>query len=183
VGKDHQRITIAFAPDWSPSGSDGVLQELKYAAIWNAGQGAVFSNEELVRMVTSNAAQLAGLSDKVGTPTPNTLADLVLIRHRAAGPAANAFDAIVQAGPADVRLVVVGGIPLYGDTDLMMKLLPGATMESFSICGTAKSLYLTAQNNGSGYPRPWKQVSERLSSRLEELGTSLAHLPPVRLQI
>jgi cytosine/adenosine deaminase-related metal-dependent hydrolase len=120
VGDGHQLITIALAPDWSPSGSDGVLQELKYAAIWSAGQGAVFSNEELIHMVTSNAAKLAGLSDKVGTLAPNMLADLVLIRRSADKPAANAFDAIVQASPADVRLVVVGGIPLYGDTDLMI---------------------------------------------------------------
>jgi cytosine/adenosine deaminase-related metal-dependent hydrolase len=170
-----QRLTIALAPDWSPSGSDGVLQELKYAAIWNAGQGSVFSNEELVRMVTMNPARLAGLSDKIGSIAPNMLADLVAIR-RSPGSTANAFDAIVQAGPADVRLVVVGGVALYGDAELMQKLHPGASLESLSICGAAKSLYLPAQNNGSGYPLLWRQISERLTSRLQELGTSLAPL-------
>ena len=127
-------------------------------------------------MVTSNAAKLAGLSDKVGTLAPNMLADLVLIRRSADKPAANAFDAIVQASPADVRLVVVGGVPLYGDTDLMMKLHPATALEPLSICGTEKSLYLPAQNNGSGYPRSWRQISERLGSRLQEIGTSLAPL-------
>jgi len=175
-GRDGQQIVIALAPDWSPSGSDGVLQELKYAAIWNAGQGPVFSNQELVNMVTSNAARLAGLSDKIGTIRPNMLADLVLIRRSASESATNAFDAIVQASPADVRLVIVGGIPLYGDTDLMTQLHPGKVLESVSICGTAKSLYLPPQNNGSGYPHPWKQISDRLSSRLQALGTSLAPL-------
>jgi len=29
-------VQIAIAPDWSPTGSDGMLDELKYAAIWNA---------------------------------------------------------------------------------------------------------------------------------------------------
>lgn len=174
--ENHQRITIALAPDWSPSGSDGVLQELKYAAIWNAGQGKVFSNEELVQMVTTNPAKLAGLSEKIGSIAPNMLADLVLIRRSPPGSTGSAFDAIVQAGPADVRLVVVGGLALYGDTPLMMKLHPAASLESLSVCGTPKSLYLPSQNNGSGFPLPWKQISERLSSRLQELGTSLAPL-------
>lgn len=173
--KEDQRITIALAPDWSPSGSDGVLQELKYAAVWSAGQGNVFTKAELVQMVTANPAKLAGLSDKIGSIAQNMLADLVLIR-RSPGSTANAFDAIVQAGPAEVRLVVVGGVPLYGDTDLMMKLHPKASLESLPICGTEKSLYLPPQNNGSGFPLPWKQISERLNARLQELGTSLAPL-------
>jgi 5-methylthioadenosine/S-adenosylhomocysteine deaminase len=176
TGKDGQRITIALAPDWSPSGSDGLLQELKYAAVWNAGQGFIFTSQELVSMVTSNPARLAGLADKVGAVAPHMLADLVLIRQREDESAANAFDAITQASPQDVRLVVVGGIALYGDTDLMSKLHPGKTLESLSICGAPKSLYLAPQNNGSGYPEPWKEVSERLSSRLNQLGTSLAPL-------
>jgi 5-methylthioadenosine/S-adenosylhomocysteine deaminase len=29
-------VKIALAPDWSPSGSDGLIEELKYAATWNA---------------------------------------------------------------------------------------------------------------------------------------------------
>jgi hypothetical protein len=41
--KEDQRITIALAPDWSPSGSDGVLQEFKNAAVWSAGQGDGFT--------------------------------------------------------------------------------------------------------------------------------------------
>ena len=174
--EDHKRITIALAPDWSPSGSDGVLQELKYAATWNGGQGKTFSNEELVQMVTTNPAKLAGLADKIGSIAPNMLADLVLIRHSAPGSTGSAFDGIVQAGPADVRLVIVGGIALYGDTQLMSKLHPATSLESLSVCGTPKSLYLPSQNNGSGFPLPWKQISERLSSRLQELGTSLAPL-------
>lgn len=174
AGKDGQRITIALAPDWSPTGSDGVIQEVKYAAIWSAGQGALFSNEELVRMVTSNPARLAGFSDRIGIIAPNMLADLVLIRRGTDQSVKNAHDGVVQASPADVRLVVVGGIPLYGDTDLMVKLHPGETLESLSICGTTKSIYLSPQNNDGGYPLPWKQVSERLTSRLHQLGTSLA---------
>jgi hypothetical protein len=55
-------------------------------------------------------------------------------------------------------------------------LHPGRSLDTLSICGAEKSLYLPSQNNGSGFPLPWKQISERLSLRLQELGTSLAPL-------
>src|SRR5579864_1435659 len=42
-------VKIALAPDWSPSGSDGMLEELKYAATWNASQTPpIFTDAELV---------------------------------------------------------------------------------------------------------------------------------------
>jgi cytosine/adenosine deaminase-related metal-dependent hydrolase len=37
--KEDQRITIALAPDWSPSGSDGVLQELKRCCLERRARG------------------------------------------------------------------------------------------------------------------------------------------------
>lgn len=170
-----RRVTIALAPDWSPSGSDGALQELKYAAVWNAGQRPeVFSNQELVGMVTAAPAKLAGLSDQVGTIAPNMLADLVLIRRRET--VQSAFDGIVESGPADVRLVVIGGVALYGDSDLMAKLHPGDTLEPVVICGVQKSLYLRPAKNGSGYPHSWKDISDRLTQRLNQLGTTMAPL-------
>jgi cytosine/adenosine deaminase-related metal-dependent hydrolase len=175
AGASGQRLTIALAPDWSPSGSDGVLQELKYAAVWNAGQRpAVFSNQELLGMVTATPAKLAGISDKVGTLAPNMLADLVLIRRGASSQ--SAFDSIVESGPADIRLVVIGGVPLYGDSDLMAKLHSGETLETLNICGVQKSLFLRTSRNGSGYPHSWKEVSERLMQRLNQLGTTMAPL-------
>ena len=33
-------VTIALAPDWSPTGSDGLLQELSYASTWRTPQAA-----------------------------------------------------------------------------------------------------------------------------------------------
>lgn len=69
-------VTIALSPDWSPSGSDGMIQELKYAAAWNAKHTPkIFEDAELVRMATLYPAQLAGLSDKIGTLTRGRYAD------------------------------------------------------------------------------------------------------------
>jgi hypothetical protein len=35
---DHSDLTIAIAPDWSPSGSNGMVEELQYASQWNGQQ-------------------------------------------------------------------------------------------------------------------------------------------------
>ena len=44
-----QGVKIAVAPDWSPSGSDGLLQELKYVATWNAGAERIMLQDFLPR--------------------------------------------------------------------------------------------------------------------------------------
>ncbi len=47
-------VKIALAPDWSPTGSDGLLAELNYAAAWNDTQTPhPFTDRELVAMATS----------------------------------------------------------------------------------------------------------------------------------
>ncbi len=80
--------------------------------------GDVFSDYELVQMVTVNAAAATGWSNDVGTLTPGTAADLVVIDNIHANPYRNLIDAI----DPDVRLSVVGGLPLFGDLDLMTQL-------------------------------------------------------------
>jgi hypothetical protein len=58
-------VTIAIAPDWSPSGSNGMVEELQYAAQWNSRQPQkIFDAPDFVQMTTANAAKLGGASDK-----------------------------------------------------------------------------------------------------------------------
>jgi cytosine/adenosine deaminase-related metal-dependent hydrolase len=164
-------VKISLAPDWSPSGSDGVLEELKFAATWNAGQpNAIFSDQDLVNMVTTIPAELAGVSDRVGSLKPGMYADILLIKRGSTNP----YEALVHSSVSDVRLVVINGVPIYGDTDLMNRLLPRRQLEQLTVCGTSKSLYI--QPGEKGWMKPWKQVSESLSSELATWGTSLAPL-------
>ncbi len=162
-------VTIALAPDWSPSGSDGMLQELKYAATWNAGQyPVVFSESDLVKMATIYPAQLAALSDKIGSLSKGLRADLLVLRKSNT----NGYWALLHAGPADVRLVVIDGVPTYGDLELMRKLLPDKQLDSIILCGSQKGLYFNVESGS----RTWKQSSEKLSAALGEWGLSLAPL-------
>jgi cytosine/adenosine deaminase-related metal-dependent hydrolase len=157
------RVRIALAPDWSPTGSDGLLQELAYAARWNAEQARpVFSEEELVALATAEPARLAGVDDRIGALRPGLCADLLVIR----GPRG----ALVGARPADVALSVIGGEARYGDPALVEAVAPGRRWTPLSIQGTAKALVLP------GASGDWTEVTTRLDGALRALGTRLGPL-------
>ena len=168
-------VRIALSPDWSPSGSDGILSELKFAATWNAGQApAVFDDSELVKMVTVYPAQLAGLSDKIGTLKAGLYADLLLIRKNGtnAKSGANAYATLVHSSPGDVRLVMINGTPVYGDVDLMRAISHDGQLESISVCGKNKLLHIESD----GFAKSLSEVLESLKLRLTKWGVGLAPL-------
>ena len=168
-------VRIALAPDWSPTGSDGMIEELKYASTWNAAQyPPVFENAELVKMATVVPAQLAGADKQIGTLAKGMYADLLLIRRNAS----DAYQALLHASPADVRLVMIGGVPTYGDPDLMDSLLPRHELERLTVCGVPKKLYIKPQQGIPETAKTFKQIFGELQAKLSEWGTSLAELAP-----
>jgi hypothetical protein len=169
-------VKIALAPDWSPSGSDGALQELNYAATWNAGQNPrVFTDAELVEMVTVNPAKLARLDDKIGSLKPGYFADLLVVGSEETDP----YRALLNARPVDIRLVVVGGNPVYGDEDLMQGLAPAAPLEPVSLCGTKKLIDLETENPQPGKtPRSWKDTVDAITKALKPSGLAPSELTP-----
>jgi hypothetical protein len=112
-------VHLTLAPDWSPSGSKSPLHELKVADLWDDEMlGDLFTDYELVEMVTSGAAKATNWQADVGTITPGTAADLVVVDNLHANPYRN----LINAVDPDVRLSIVGGLALYGDEDLMTAL-------------------------------------------------------------
>jgi cytosine/adenosine deaminase-related metal-dependent hydrolase len=162
------QLKMALAPDWSATGSDGMLQELKFAATWNEGQyPKVFTDVELTQMATTNPAQLAGLSDKIGAIKAGYFADLLVLRQTGRDP----YQSLLLAAPADVRLVLIGGQPVYGDEDLMRKLVPASELEALSVCGVTKALDLASEAATQGSPpRSWKETLSALNHALNEWG-------------
>lgn len=166
-------VRIALAPDWSPSGSEGILGELKYAAAWNAGQQPpVFADAELVGMATVVAAQLAHVDDKIGSIRPGLYADLLLLRKSGE----TSFRAVTHVESSDIRLIMVGGVALYGDEDLMRRLVPAKQLEQVRICGKPKALHVQLAGDPAGRAQSWEQVTATLDSTLNAWGTSLANL-------
>jgi|HubBroStandDraft_5_1064220.scaffolds.fasta_scaffold40534_2 5-methylthioadenosine/S-adenosylhomocysteine deaminase len=167
----HENVKIALSPDWSPTGSDGMLEELKYAATWNAGQvPPVFTNAELVRMTTTYPAQLAGLSDKIGTIATGRYADLVVLTRVDKDP----YDSVIHASPANVKLVIIGGEPVYGDLELMESFISHERLEPLAVCGAKKAIYFGSESRlQRGTPASWIQTTKVLGAALEKWGSSL----------
>src|SRR5580698_4171087 len=87
-------------------------------------------------MATLNAAKLAGVGDKIGVLAAGYAADITVFARRGE----SALMALLDAVPGSVRLVVVGGKPMLGDSNLMQKLLPAKKLETATVCGFRNSL-------------------------------------------
>jgi 5-methylthioadenosine/S-adenosylhomocysteine deaminase len=169
-----ENVKMAIAPDWSPTGSNGMLEELTYATTWNAGQPvAIFSNKELVRMATQYPAQLAGLDDKIGAIAAGKYADVIVLKRKEM----DAYDAIGHANAQDVELVIIDGRVVYGNPSAMKKLMAHEKLELFSVCGTEKAISFESEAKAQGVsPKTWTETTRVLGAALREWGSTLAPL-------
>jgi hypothetical protein len=163
-------MTIALAPDWSPTGSAGMLEEIGIAYRYSlATLGSAISEALLVQMATLNPARLARLDGQLGSIEAGKFADFVVMRRRGT----SAYQALLLANPGDVQLVTIGGLPLYGDRALMRQLLPKTTLEEIEVCGEPKALHIV---DDIASDQSWQHVTERLGGLMKQLGLAPAAL-------
>jgi len=115
-------VPVALGADWLPSGSPTLLGEMKVARRSLAEQGRAISDEALVKMVTEDAAAIAGLGDKLGRIAAGRPADLVVFERRHPGT----YENVAEADPGWVELVMIGGDLAYGREDWMLQLTAAA---------------------------------------------------------
>jgi 5-methylthioadenosine/S-adenosylhomocysteine deaminase len=111
-------LPVGLGADWLPSGSTSLLAELKVARRCLFEQGREPRAKELVQMVTSQAAAIAGLSDKLGKLAKDRPADLTVLERRHQDP----WENVVEADPSWVELVMVDGDLAYGRADWIEEL-------------------------------------------------------------
>jgi 5-methylthioadenosine/S-adenosylhomocysteine deaminase len=115
-------VPMGLGPDWSVSGSKGILGELKAAHLASAAAGDVFSDEELVAMATCGAARILSWDKALGSLAAGMRADITGV----AGNTGDPYTILIDAADTDVEVVVVGGVPRYGATALLRALTPSA---------------------------------------------------------
>ncbi|MEP6909124.1 MAG: amidohydrolase family protein [Actinomycetota bacterium] len=146
VGKARDAgVRVALGPDWSPSGSKNLLGELKIARLVSGLGSDGLSDFELLSLATRNAAEILRWEKQVGTLEDGKRADLLVV----AGQDADGHAHLFTRSEHDVELVVVNGVPRYGASQVMRKLLgeAAAETESGTVGGRARLLYL-AQPSG-----------------------------------
>jgi 5-methylthioadenosine/S-adenosylhomocysteine deaminase len=171
-------VKIALAPDWSPTGSDGLLAELNYASAWNDTQTPhLFTDRELVAMATSIPADLIGDSDRLGALEPGHEADVVVIKPEGDNAKHDAYWTLTHATAAQVILVMVGGEPLYGDPDILEKTGPSRPSEKIEVCGSSKTLLFTGLHGQvDAADETWAHSASILQTALRHYGRDLAPL-------
>ena len=159
-------INVALSPDWSIGGSQNLLDELRFAdQVDNTEWGDILTPKDLTEMVTINAAKALGLGDVLGSLTAGKKADVLVITGDTRAP----HEALLAATPADVRLVIVNGVPLYGDDELQALGPASPGCESLPVCCADKFLCV-AEAGGDATNKlgqTFAEINQTLSAGLE----------------
>ncbi|WP_123024279.1 amidohydrolase family protein [Mycolicibacterium stellerae] len=143
-----KKLFFTLGCDWTPSGSRNMLMELKVA--WLCSQqvspaSSRLSFEDLAKAVTVRAATATGWITQVGTVEPDKLADLLVLDNVHPDP----YENLVRATERDVRLVLVGGVARYGNSQLMRQATRRSDdgLEELLVGGIQKRLHLEQQES------------------------------------
>ncbi len=171
-------IQVALSPDWSLGGSANLLEELKFAdLVDNSEWGDVLDPKLLVEMVTMHAADVLALGDQIGHLAVGYKADITVVGGDVAAP----YQSVVDADPDDVRLVILDGRVLYGDTQLDPLGPAGPPCETVDICGTDKFLCVAIDDTDQKFDQTYAEIASTLEQALVDydgmFGTSFSPLP------
>jgi len=133
-------VNIAIGRDWMVTGSMNLLRELRCVDFFNQVHlGAYFSDEDLWKMVTSNASVATATDDVIGTLAAGKVADISVFAN------GDGHRAVLEAGPADVVLVMRGGKILYGDENVVGSMPGGDSCDTLDVCGASRKACLFAE--------------------------------------
>lgn len=112
-------IVMGIGSDWSPSGSKTVWDECKFAYNF-----APVNAEDLLRASTLTPARMIK-NEKAGNIRQGGFADFFILKGMDQVDIASALDLFITAEDSAVEGVVVGGIGIYGEKDLLESLSQG----------------------------------------------------------
>lgn len=164
-------MQVALGADWMPSGSLSLLAEMKVAHRELARQGHPITARDLVAMVTSVAASIAGFGDKLGSLAPGRVADLVVFERHHEDP----YENVCLADPSWVELVCIGGDITYGRADWFNRLSGDAqspTIEELNAWG--KSMRIDTGFQSAPDPLPLSQIQQLLTTAYPPVGPIFA---------
>lgn len=133
-------VNIGMGTDWTASGSVNMLRELKCADHLNTVfYGGFFTARDLWRMATINNATALRLAALTGSLQVGKVADIAIFDGVAYED--DPYLAVVDANVDGMALVLRGGLPLYGDADLMA-VVPGGQSgcEALTVCTVPKAV-------------------------------------------
>jgi 5-methylthioadenosine/S-adenosylhomocysteine deaminase len=163
-------LPVGLGADWLPSGSTSLLAEMKVARQELANQDHPISAPDLVAMVTTTAAEIAGLADKLGSLDIGRPADALVLARCDPEP----YESVCASTPNDVELVLIGGGLAYGRTDWIRTLAQNPddpNLEPVLARGRPMLLDTSYQGQPDGDPTPrLAQLRANLTSTYPPVG-------------
>ncbi|MBI3206116.1 MAG: amidohydrolase family protein [Myxococcales bacterium] len=155
---------IALGPDWALGGSVNMLDELRFADGYdNSKWGDKLSTKKIVEMGTIEGARVLGVDKYVGSLEVGKRADLFVVP----GNASNAYDAVLAATPATVRVTMVDGRVLYGDKALEAAGPSTPGCEALPLCGVDKFLCAAEASTADKLNQTYTEYRAALVSALK----------------
>jgi len=135
-------ILIALGSDWSPSGSKNLLEEIKVAKLVSDHQGGIFSDLELVQMITINPAKIVGWHQALGSIGIGKKADFVIINGYSGDP----YLKLIDATERNIYGVFINGVPRYTVNRIMSSFsskfsFSADSIEELNFAGSVRSFY------------------------------------------
>jgi 5-methylthioadenosine/S-adenosylhomocysteine deaminase len=166
-------VPVALGSDWAPSGSKNLLGELKAARLAAplAGAGDV-TDADLVAMATRSPAAMLGWDTALGSLEAGKRADLLVVAATTGDP----YTRLIDATEADLRLVMIDGIPRVGSPTLMARLGASAGTETIHV-GRQQFLLnlIQADADPDVETVTVAEAMERLTQALHDLPNRSAH--------
>ncbi len=165
-------VPVALGPDWTWSGSMNPAHEGQCALEYLTTRQTSISDVDLWSMMTADAARAAGAEAWLGQLIPGLAADIAVFDW-----AAQPYRAVIDRDDAAVRLVVVGGEALYGNTAMVTSLARYPEWcETVEPCGTTRTVCLQRAETGDDAQR-YAEVELALETALaaETMPADLAY--------
>jgi cytosine/adenosine deaminase-related metal-dependent hydrolase len=108
-----KKINVCIGTDSPMSGGINLLYEMRFGKnLYKKLYGTELSDEIIYKMVTSNSAKAFKLHDS-GDIKAGNIADLIVVKDRGG----SYINSVVFAELKDIMLVVINGMPAYGDRE------------------------------------------------------------------
>jgi 5-methylthioadenosine/S-adenosylhomocysteine deaminase len=170
-------VPVALGSDWAPSGSKNLLGELKVARLAAPSAGAPnVTDADLVAMATRTPAAMLGWDAHLGSLEAGKKADLLVVAATTGDP----YTRLIDATEADLRLVMIDGIPRMGTPTLMTRLGASAGTETIQVRGQDRLLNLAQIDADPDVEEVTvAEAMQRLAQALHDLPTSSVHPAPM----
>ena len=143
-------ITTGLGPDWTLSGEDDMLAELRFALTWAQENAAMRINPlKLWEMSTSEGAEVVGLANFIGELVPGQMADVTVFRRRDSEQ--DPYEQAITSQVEDVRLVMIGGEAHVGDETMRQALARRDDCDTIKTCGVEKFVCVRYDDNESDF--------------------------------